>query len=275
MLDKADERGEIELMSGLAYELPLYVISNMLGVPVEDRPMIRGWSAAFGNFIGNYSDLAAAHEALVDWRAYQRELVSHQRVNPTGDLMASLLAATDDGQRLSDEQLDATVVDLLFAGHETTTNTICNGLVALARHPEQYEALRHDPSLLPGAVEELLRYCTSVHTIHRVAKQDMEIRGHPVGEGQTIRLLLASGNRDEEHFDDSETFDVRRKPQRNLTFGKGIHFCVGAALARLEIAVVLEEFVRRFQRIDLLEEVVMRPNFGLQGPEAVRLGLIR
>ncbi len=275
MLDRADRDGEIELMGGLAYELPLYVISDMLGVPVEERPMIRGWSAAIGNFIGNYSDITAAHAALTDWRAYQRELVARQREHSTGNLMASLLAATDGGERLTDEQLDATVIDLLFAGHETTTSTIANGMSTLAEHPAQYASLHDDPTLVAGAVEEILRYCTSVHTIHRVAKEDLRIGGIPVAQGRTVRLLLASANRDEAHFERPEAFDTTRRSPRTLTFGQGIHFCIGAALARFELTAVVEEVARRYRRIELLEPVVKRPNFGLQGPKAVRLGLSR
>jgi cytochrome P450 PksS len=273
MLDTAVVNGEIELMSGLAYELPLYVICDMLGVPEGDRPQIRRWSMAIGNFIGNYSDIPNAFQALQDWRVYQREMVARQREHPTGDMMVALLAATDEGQRLTNDQLDATVIDLLFAGHETTTNTLCAGIATFAQHPEAWAALRADPSFLDGAVEEVLRYCGSVHTNHRVAKNDFVIAGHPVRAGQTVRLLMASANRDAGHFTDPETFDIRRKPQRVLTFGKGIHFCLGAALARLEISVVLRELVRRYERIELIEPVLPRRNFGLQGPEAVRLRL--
>ena len=273
MLDTAVVDGQIELMSGLAYELPLYVICDMLGVPESDRPQIRRWSMAIGNFIGNYSDIPNAYQSLKDWRVYQRELVATQRQHPTGNMMASLLSATDDGQRLTDDQLDAAVIDLLFAGHETTTNTLSAGIATLARHPGTWADLRADPSLLDGAVEEVLRYCASVHTIHRVAKDDFVIAGHRVLAGQTVRLLVASANRDAGHFTDPDAFDIHRKPQRILTFGKGIHFCLGAALARLEISVVLRELIRRYERIELVEPVVPRRNFGLQGPEAVRLRL--
>jgi cytochrome P450 len=275
MLDKADGDGEIELMSGLAYELPLFVISDMLGAPEADRPQIRRWSAAIGNFIGNYSDIPAAHQALTEWRVYQRDMVARQRAEPTGSLMAALLSATDEGKRLTSDELDAAVIDLLFAGHETTTNTMCSGIAVLATHPDAYASLRADPSLIGTATEEILRYCPSVHTNHRVARTDLTIGGHPVSAGQTIRLLMASANRDATHFTHPDTFDIRRQPQRVMTFGKGIHFCIGAALARLEISVVLEEFIRRYEAIELAEPLVPRPNFGLQGPKAVRLRLTR
>jgi cytochrome P450 len=272
MLDRVD--GQIELLGGLAYELPLFVVSDLLGVPVEERPQIRAWSEAFASFIGNYSGIASAHRAVSDWRVYMKAAIAAQQDEPTTPMIAGLLAATEDGRHLSIEQVESIVVNLLFGGHETTTNLLALGLATLAKHPEQYEALRHDPSMVPRAVEELARYCTSVHTIHRIAKQDTEIRGEYVAAGQTIRLLLASGNRDEDYFDDAETFNLFRKPQRNVTFGRGIHFCIGAALARMEITVVLEEFLRRYQRIELIDEPVMRPNLGLRGPDAVRLRLI-
>jgi cytochrome P450 len=275
MLDKADGGGEIELMTGLAYELPLFVISDMLDVPEADRPQIRQWSAAIGNFIGNYSDIPRAYESLMLWRVYQREMVARQRAHPTGNLFTGLLSATDETERLTDDELDAAVIDLLFAGHETTTNTMCSGIATLAQHPDAYASLRADPSLVGTAVEEILRYCASVHTNHRVARTDLAIGGHPVSAGQTVRLLMASANRDAGHFTDPEAFDIRRKPQRIMTFGKGIHFCIGAALARLEISVVLEELIRRYERIELIEPLVPRPNFGLQGPKAVRLRLTR
>jgi cytochrome P450 len=200
--------------------------------------------------------------------------IAEQQKEPTTPMIAGLLAATEDGRHLSIDQVESIVVNLLFGGHETTTNLLALGLATLAKHPAQYAALRKDPTLVPRAVEELARYCTSVHTIHRIAKRNTEIRGVPVAAGQTIRLLLASGNRDEDYFEDAETFDIFRKPQRNVTFGRGIHFCIGAALARMEITVVLEEFLRRYERIELIDEPTLRPNLGLRGPEAVRLRLI-
>jgi cytochrome P450 len=274
MLDRVGPDGHIELLGGLAYELPLFVVSDLLGVPVADRPQIRAWSESFASFIGNYSDIAHAHSDLAKWRVYMKTMIAEQQREPTTPLVAGLLAATDDGRHLSIDQVESTLVNLLFGGHETTTNLLCLGLATLAQHPDQYKALREDPALLPGAVEELARHSTSVHTIHRVAKEDLEIRGEKIDAGQTIRLLLASGNRDEDHFEEPERFDIFRKPLRNVTFGRGIHFCIGAALARMEISVVLEEFIRRYERIELLGEPVLRPNVGLRGPDAVHLRLV-
>ena len=279
LLDRVSGRDEIEVLGDLAYDLPLYVISDLLGVAVQDRAAIRDWSASFAVFLGNYAGIPDAYRALAQWRTYLARHIAEQRTAPATPLMAALLAAEEDGQRLSVPQLEAMLVNLMFGGHETTTNTIANAVMALSRQPEQYQILRDmargDQALPAGAVDEVLRFATSVQTVHRVATRDCVLDGHQIKAGQTVRLLLGSANRDEAYFANPDVLDLRRSPRRILTFGRGPHFCIGAALARLEIGVALAELARRYERISPAAKVSMRPNFGLRGPRAVGLQVVR
>jgi cytochrome P450 len=237
-----------------AYKLPMMVIADLLGVPQADRELIHGWSGKLGRNRGgtDVPALMEAHAALVEFRAYVRELVAeHARTPGRTDLVEALVGAELE-ENLTTDELTATFVVLLFAGHETTTNLIGGGLQQLLRHRDQWERLTADPSLVPAAVEELLRWVTPVQWLNRVALEDMEWHGVPIAAGTSITGILAAANRDPGVFSDPETLDVTRPDAKHhIGLGFGPHFCLGASLARLEGTVAFSALVRRFPDIEL------------------------
>jgi cytochrome P450 len=276
LLAPADERGTLELVSELSYQLPLRVIGHMLGASTERGEDIRRWSGEIALAVGtDYSNVDTAHAALEEFRAFVVQLIEERRSGTEHtDLFAALVTAEEDGRTLSTDELVAMFVLMLFAGHETTTNLISNSVLALLRHPDQLEVLREDPSLTFKAVEEFLRYATSVQAVHRVALVDTEIGGVPVAAGDTVRLLLAAANHDEDVFPDAERFDVRRgNAAKHLGLGFGIHTCLGAWLARLETEVAVNTLITRYPGLRLVGDVEQSPNFTLYGPRRVDLAL--
>lgn len=276
LLESADRRGSLDLVEEVSKPLPLRVIVEMLGAPAEQAEQIRRWSDEIGIMIGtDYSNVDSAYEALQSFRAFAAELIDDlRRRDDATDLFAALVSAEEGGERLSTDELVGMCVLLLFAGHETTTNLISNSVLSLLRHPDQLQVLRDDPALTFKAVEEFLRYSTSVHAIHRVATQDTEIGGVPVRAGDSVRLMLASANHDDRVFEDPERFDVRRaNAAKHLGLGFGIHTCLGAWVARLETDVAVTSLITRYPRLRLDGEVEQSPNFLLYGPSAVPLAL--
>lgn len=276
LLEAAHDRGSLNLVQELAYPLPLQVVSNMLGASADRAEDIRAWSDELAISIGtDFSNVNEAYDALQSFRAYVTALIDERRQEEEGsNLFSALIAAEENGEKMSTQELVGMFVLLLFAGHETTTNLISNSVLALMRDPEQAAILRDEPALVRPAVEEFLRYCTSVQAIHRVASGDTEIAGVPVPAGGTVRLLLASANHDEAMFPDPERLDVRRQgAAKHLGLGFGIHTCLGAWLARLETEIVVTTLLTRYPELRLTEEPVMRANFTLSGPEEVRLSL--
>jgi cytochrome P450 len=266
--------GTIEVVDGLAYELPLFIIGSMLGAPPEDRQLIRRWS----NEIASGATVAAAYSeagfrAFEEFVAYIRDLIAVRRESRHTDLLASLMDAEEGGDRLSRDELVATFMQLLWAGHETTTNLIGNLLTALLTHPSQLRLVREDSSRLALAVEEILRYDTSVQTIHRVALRDVEIAGVPIPAGFTVRLVLGAANRDPERYLDPDRFDILREGPNHLGFALGPHYCLGSSLARQETEVAVGRLLSRFPRLELAEPVHFRRHATLRGPAAVRLAL--
>jgi cytochrome P450 len=276
LLEPADARGSIELVSEVSQPLPLRVIVEMLGASPDRAQDIRRWSDEIGLMIGtDYSNVDSAYEALQSFRSFAAELIEELRgKGDATDLFAAMVSAEEGGERLSTDELVGMCVLLLFAGHETTTNLISNSVLSLLRHPEQLQVLREDPSLTFKAVEEFLRYSTSVHAIHRVAKEDTEIGGVAVRAGDSVRLMLASANHDPRAFDDPERFDVRRpNAAKHLGLGFGIHTCLGAWVARLETDVAVTSLITRYPGLRLDGEVEQSPNFTLYGPRRVPLAL--
>jgi cytochrome P450 len=251
--------GEVADLASLAYRLPLMAVCDLLSVPAPDRERIHEWSLALGrNRQGvDLIPLLDAHAAIREFRAYVHDLIEQHRRAPdtTSGLLAALLEA-DEGERLSEDELVATFIILLFAGHETTTNLISIGMLELLRHPDQWELLSRDPGLLSQAVEELLRYISPVQWIVRVALEDVRFAGTRLEEGQTALLLLASGNRDPAAFDDPDSLHILRpRTRQTLAFGFGPHFCLGVSLARLEGELAIGTLVRRFPRMALATEI--------------------
>ena len=240
-----DLRGEVDLIAALAYPLPVIVISEMLGVPPEDHERFKGWSDALArgldpDFLIPAEELDRRDRARAEFAAYFRDLASRRRASPGDDLLSALVA-----EELSEADLIATCVLLLVAGHETTVNLIANGTLALLRAPDQLAYFRDNLDEAPAVVEELLRYDPPIQLSARAALDDVEIAGQPIRRGEMVMLLLGAANRDPDVFDDPDRLDLTRAPERHLAFGLGIHFCLGAPLARLEGQIALSRLVHR------------------------------
>jgi cytochrome P450 PksS len=240
LLDAALRRRRVDLIRDYALPIPATIIAEMLGVPAADRHRFHRWSSAIVSGTSSArGKLWAIPNAWLFLR-YIRELVRARRAAPRDDLLGALLTAEEAGDTLSEDELVAMVFLLLVAGHETTANLIGNGSLALMEHPDQLRRLRDDPDLIRPAVEELSRYDSPVETAtDRFARQDVTIAGVTVPQGSLIVAVIASANRDEDHFPDPDTLDLTREPNQHLAFGLGIHFCPGAALARLEAHVAI------------------------------------
>ena len=248
--------GRFDAVTGFAQPLPIIVIAELLGVPPGDRDQLKEWSTAIANttnVLNTEGALAAARQATVELIAYMDEVVAQRRTAPGADIMTALVQAEEGGDRLSHDELLAFSILLLLAGHETTTNLIGNGLLALTEHPEQAARLRADPDLLPSAVEEFLRYDSSVQGAVRFARQTAEVGGRTIEQGSTLLLLVGAANRDPAQFPDPDALDVARSPNRHLAFGRGIHFCLGAPLARLEGDVAFGALLERFPELRVAE----------------------
>jgi cytochrome P450 len=248
----ATGKGGMDLIADLATPLPVIVIGDMLGVPREDAPRLKAWSDGIAAFMGARPSMdvaARSVRSIVEMEEYFRAAIVARRRAPTGDLLSSLLAAEEQGAILSEQELLSTCVMVLFGGHETTTNLIGNSVLALLAHPAELDALRSSPSIPEGAVEELLRYDSPVQRMGRVVLEDLEIRGATLRKGDRVFLMLGAANRDPAVFADPDRLDLRRARGRHLSFGMGAHYCVGAALGRLEAELALGALVRRFPRL--------------------------
>jgi cytochrome P450 len=262
LLDAAEgEAGagnRIDLLQSVAYPLPAIVIAGMLGVPAEDRDRFKAWSDDISALVfGGLEDEGRHERARVgmgELVRYITDLVEQVRREPREDLATALVRARDVDEALSEEEVVATCVNLLFGGHETTTNLIANGVLALLQHPEQAQLLREDPSLAPRAVEELLRYDGPAKAVVRVAGEDIEMRGRQIAVGDRVFLLPSAANRDPEVFERPDTVDITRTENPHLGFGMGIHYCLGASLARLEGAVSISRILERFPDLRLADE---------------------
>jgi len=258
LLDRAAEAGRLDLIADLGFPLPAIVIAELLGVPAEDRAQFRAWSAdlaAAGGLVRMAADgaerLSRARAGGAALNAYFRDIIRERRRAPRDDLVSRLTGVQSAEGTLSEEELVDTCALLLFAGHETTTNLIGNGMLALLRHPDELSRLRADPSLIGSAVEELLRYDSPVQLRVRVARETVEIGGRRIAKGQRVLILVGAANRDPARFPDPDRLDIARPDNRHLAFGHGIHFCTGAPLARLEGAIAIRRLLRRFPRLEL------------------------
>lgn len=273
MLAPLRDRGEFDLLSEFAYPLPATVIAQLLGAPEEAGEDYARWSADVVAFVGTGTpdaDRARRLDAsLTAFRDHLEPLLRERRSDPREDLL-SHLAAEHDGESLSDDELVATCVTLLFAGHETTANLIANGLLTLIRHPDQMELLSESPELMPAAVEEMLRFEGPVQRVRRVATEDLELAGQTIREGDLVMGFIGAANRDPEVFDEPDRFDVTREPT-HLAFGKGIHFCVGAGLSRLEAPIALNRILSEFPDLSLASPPAWKPNITFRGLERLEL----
>jgi unspecific monooxygenase len=256
LIDAAAERGECDVIEDLAYPLPVRVISEMLGVPPEDHERFKGWSRELARSLD--PDFAVPQEvmdrrqaAATAFRAYFTELIEERRSRPGDDLLTALIAAEEAGDKLSPAELLSTCTLLLVAGHETTVNLIGNGLLALIRHPDQARRLRGDPALIRSAIEEALRFDPPVQLTARTAIEDIRLPDGVVPKGKQAILLIGAANHDPAQFLDPDTFDVGRADNRHIAFGMGIHFCLGAPLARVEGQAAIGTLVARTTDIAL------------------------
>jgi len=279
LLDAAGRRGEFDAIADLGMPLPLIAIAELLGVPLEDRALLKRWSDALVTFLdGSIRErgLADAAKACVEIRSYMERIFAERRARPRDDLISRLLDARDVDDRLSDDELLGTVVLVLAAGHETTTNLIGNGLYTLLRHPDELARLRAHPELVTPAVEELLRFEPPVSLTSRIpmGRRPRLLFGREVGGDDEVSLVLSAANRDPAVFRDPDRLDLARGDTRHLAFGFGAHFCMGAALARLEGQIAIGSAVARFPSLKLARETAeWRPGYVLRGLVSLPLKL--
>jgi cytochrome P450 len=269
LAERSDGSEPVDLLSGMAAELPVAVIAELLGVPDADRPLLRPWSNAIVKMY-EYGRTTAiedsAERAAAEFVAYLRDLAAERRKNPGEDLVSHLVSVRDaEGDRLSEDELVTTCILLLNAGHEATVNVTGNGTLALLRNPEQLARLRADRSLLPTAIEELMRFDSPLQLFERTATEDVEIGGVTVTEGQKIAALLGSANRDPAVFRAPDSLDVGRAENPHISFGAGIHFCIGAPLARVELQASFGALLDRTSALELGGEPARRPEFVIRG----------
>ncbi|NJC70879.1 cytochrome P450 [Planosporangium thailandense] len=267
------EQGRADIVADLAYPLPVQIISELLGVPADDHEQFRVWSARLARSLDpQFADpdqqrLDAAAQAREEFERYFGRLIAQRRAHPADDLLSLLVHAESEGDQLTEEELLATCVLLLVAGHETTANLIANAVLALLRQPDQLAALRARPALVEPCVEETLRFDPPVQLTTRIARGPLPVGDTEVPDGGIAVLLIAAANRDPEVFDDPDRFDITRGGTGHLAFAAGIHFCLGAGLARLESAVALDAFAQRVVAPRLATPTVAyKENFNLRGP---------
>jgi pimeloyl-[acyl-carrier protein] synthase len=269
LLDRIAEReGPVDLIAELAYPLPVVVIAELLGVPAEDRVTFQEWSALLAASLdplvsSEFMDrVVQARDAL---HAYLRGVIAERRRQPRSDLISALVAVEERGEVLSEPELVVMCTLLLIAGHETTVNLIGNGTLALLRHPQAMAQLHGDPALISTAVEELLRFDSPVQMTGRIASEPVEIGGHQIEPGAWVLPLIGAANHDPAQFPSPDELDITRTPNAHVGFGRGIHFCLGAPLARLEGQIAIGGLVRRFPRLALASEPVRRDQITLRG----------
>ncbi|MFF4218769.1 cytochrome P450 [Streptomyces nondiastaticus] len=268
LVDDLLAAGGGDLIGAVAEPLPVAVIAEMLGIPAADRKLLRPWSAAICGMYELNPDEETARNAVrasLDFSAYLRELIADRRARPGDDLISALVLAHDEGERLTEQEMVSTCVLLLNAGHEATVNTTGNGWWALFRHPGQLAALRAGPGLLPGAIEELMRYDTPLQLFERWVLDDIEIAGTVIPRGSEVALLFGSANRDPARFPAPDRLDVTRTDNPHLSLGAGIHYCLGAPLARLELLASFGELLRRVPGLRLVAEPEWKPGFVIRG----------
>jgi cytochrome P450 len=270
LVERSGGTGTVDVLAGMAELLPVAVIAELLGVPEADRPLLRPWSNAIVKMYeyGRTTEVEeAAERAAAEFVAYLRELAAERRRSPGGDdLLTHLVTVRDaDGDRLTEDELVTTCVLLLNAGHEATVNVSGNGLLALLEHPDQLARLRADPGLLPTAVEELMRFDSPLQLFERTATEDVEVGGVTVERGRKVAALLGAANRDPAVFADPDRLDVGRTDNPHISFGAGVHFCIGAPLARVELQASFGALLQRTSRIEPARPPRRRPEFVIRG----------
>lgn len=263
LLNAVQAQGKMDIVADFAFLLPITVISEMLGIPAADRSKFRAWvQALIGGVVGPQAEEASA--ALEAFAHYIKTLLAEKHTHPGNDLISSLVQAEEQGKKLSEEELISNIFLLIVAGYETTVNLISNGTLALLQHPDQMHLLRQDPSLLPSAVEELLRYTGPVSFApHRWASEDVTMHGKVIRKGEMVLISLIGANMDPQQFSHPEILDLTREENQHLAFGKGIHYCLGAPMARLEGRIAFSTLLHRLPNLKLAcepEQLTWSPN---------------
>jgi pimeloyl-[acyl-carrier protein] synthase len=278
-LDKVEAKGSFDVMADLANVLPVTVIAEMLGVPPELNAKFKHWS---DTIIGGDNRVPGAPQPPESIRAidemgdYFTAEIEKRRANPGPDLVSALVAAHDEGDVISAADLLSFVTLLLIAGNETTTNLIGNGTLALGRHPDQFDALKRDPSMLPRAIEEMLRYDGPVQSTARFTKEPVQLGGAEIPAGAIAMMIVAAADRDPAQFKNPEKFDITRDPNEHVAFGEGIHFCIGAPLARMEARIAFEAMLERFPRLRLKDPAIKptyKGSYFLRGLESLPVAI--
>jgi len=269
LIDAVLPRREMDLLADFAEPLPVMVIAELLGVPEEGRSSLRPWShaiVAMYELKPTVEDARRANCAVVEFSSYLGKLIAERRASPQDDLISALVEMEEEGNRLSEDEMIATCILMLNAGHEATVNAIANGMLAFFSHPAQYELLKRSPELIKTAVEEILRYDTPLHLFRRWVREGMEYKGLHLQKGAQLALLYAAANRDPARFEAPHRFDITRQDNPHLAFGAGIHYCVGAPLARLEMQVAIQTLIERLPQLRLAnEKVEYRQSYVVRG----------
>jgi hypothetical protein len=256
MIEQAGPEGNIELMKQLAHPMPAMVIAQLLGVPFEDQSKFVEWADELAAFIGSanptYEQAVVGQNAVISMINYFESIVAERRVNPSDDLISQLISADKPEDILTAEELFSQCVMFLMGGHETTRNTIANGLQTLLQHPDQVELLRRNPGLMRGAVEEMVRHESPVQIIARIALEDFEFQGAQIKRGQTVAVVLGAANRDPKQFPDPDRFDITRIGSRPVSFGHGPHICIGMALSYMEAEIAINTLLQRLPDLRLV-----------------------
>jgi hypothetical protein len=279
LLDAVDESDGFDLIEALAFPLPIAVICHLLGVPVQDQAKFRAWGHEVAEGLDPHTAASARERtrvAEVALTGYLQDLVRERRANPDASILSALTTAEDAGDRLTSGEVVSTALLLLIAGFETTVNLIGNGTVALLGDPEAWDRLHRDPELVPAAVEEMLRYDSPVQLTMRIAAEDVELGGRVIATGRPVFVAIGGANRDPEVFEQPDEFRIDRPdPGRHLAFSLGMHHCLGAALARLEARIAIEELTRRYPRLAPAAPPTRRPLLVLRGYESVPVRAVR
>ena len=279
LIDAVAPAGRMDLIHDFAAPLPATVTAEMLGVPISDHRQLKTWSADFAEMLGNFQHnpnrTQRVLSTLEQMTTYFRDAIREQRIRPGEGLVQALLAAEVDGDRLTEEEVVASLIVTMVGGQETTTNLIGNGILTLLRHPEILEELRADLSLIPSAVEELLRFESPSQHTGRIAPQDVEMGGKRIRGRDAVIAVMAAANRDPEHFPDPDRLDIRRRENRHMAFGFGAHFCFGAPLARIEAQIAFASILKRLSQLELEPgPLTWRENLGLRGLKALPLSFV-
>jgi cytochrome P450 len=275
LLDTVQPNGQMDVLEDFAVPLPVTVIAELLGIPQADRPKLRPWSNAIVKMYEldhTPAQAAAAIQAAQEFADYLKYLAQQRRQSPQDDLITALVFVEEAGDQLTEDEFVSTCVLLLNAGHEATVNVIGNGLWALLRHPAQFQQLQANLALVSTAVEELMRFDTPLQLFRRWVLHDIDYKGIPLKKGTEIALLFGAANHDAEVFANPQELDLTRDPNPHITFGGGVHYCLGAPLARMELQIAFETLLRRFPDLKLIDEPEFHPTYVIRGLKSLWVG---